>query len=189
MKPDRLNAFTDGVLAVVITIMVLELKFPDEASWAAVRAVLPILAIYALSFVNIGIYWNNHHHMMQSVRRIDGRVLWANLFLLFWLSLFPLLIRWIGEVGVTPMPVAAFGLVLVLAAFAYLVLERALIAAEGEESKIAKAVGSKNKEWLSLALYLLGAALAFTEPWVSVALYVAVAIVWFVPDRRFEEQS
>src|SRR5690349_24961965 len=106
MKPDRLNAFTDGVLAVVITIMVLELKFPDEASWAAVRAVLPLLAIYALSFVNIGIYWNNHHHMMQSVRRIDGRVLWANLFLLFWLSLFPLLIRWIGEVGVTPMPVA-----------------------------------------------------------------------------------
>jgi uncharacterized membrane protein len=142
-----------------------------------------------LSFVNIGIYWNNHHHMMQSVRRIDGRVLWANLFLLFWLSLFPLLIRWIGEVGVTPMPVAAFGLVLVLAAFAYLVLERALIAAEGEESKIAKAVGSKTKEWLSLGLYLLGAALAFTEPWVSVAFYVVVAIVWFVPDRRFEERS
>jgi uncharacterized membrane protein len=184
-----LNAFTDGVVAVIITIMVLELKFPDEASWAAVRAVLPLLGIYALSFVNIGIYWNNHHHMMQPVKHIDGRVLWANLFLLFWLSLFPLLIRWIGEVGVTPMPVAAFGLVLVLAAFAYLVLERALIAAEGERSVVAKAVGSTTKEWLSLGLYLSGVALAFTEPWISVAFYVAVAIVWFVPDRRFEERQ
>lgn len=188
MKPDRVNAFTDGVLAVVITIMVLELKFPDEPTPRAVRAVLPLLGIYALSFVNVAIYWNNHHHMMQSVKRIDGRVLWANLFLLFWLSLFPLLIRWIGEVGVTPMPVAAFGLVLVLAALAYVVLERALVAAEGEESVIATAVGSKTKEWLSLALYLTGAGIAFSAPWLSLALYVAVAIIWFVPDRRFEER-
>jgi uncharacterized membrane protein len=188
MKPGRLNAFTDGVIAVIITIMVLELKFPAEPSWEAVRAVLPLLGIYALSFVNIGIYWNNHHHMLQSVKHIDGRVLWANLLLLFWLSLLPLLIRWVGEAGVTTMPVAAFGVDLVLAAFSYVVLERALIAAEGEESKIAKAVGSKTKELLSLALYLLGVGAAFAEPWLSLALYVAVAIVWFVPDRRFEER-
>jgi uncharacterized membrane protein len=188
MSPARLNAFTDGVIAVIITIMVLELKFPAEAKWEAVRAVLPLLGIYALSFVNIGIYWNNHHHMMQSVRRVDGRVLWANLLLLFWLSLFPLLIRWVGEAGVTTMPVAAFGVDLVLAAFAYLVLERALIAAEGEHSTVAKAVGSRTKEWLSLALYLTAIGVAFGAPWISVALYVAVAIIWFVPDRRFEQQ-
>jgi uncharacterized membrane protein len=188
MSPSRLNAFTDGVIAVIITIMVLQLKFPADPSWGAVRAVLPLLGIYALSFVNVGIYWSNHHHMMQSVRRVDGRVLWANLLLLFWLSLFPLLIRWVGEAGVTTMPLAAFGVDLVLAAFAYLLLERALIAAEGEQSTVAKAVGSKTKEWLSLGLYLTGVGVAFAEPWVSVALYVAVAIIWFVPDRRFEER-
>jgi uncharacterized membrane protein len=188
MNPGRLNAFTDGVIAVIITIMVLELKFPAEPSWEAVRAVLPLLGVYALSFVNIGIYWNNHHHMMQSVTRVDGRVLWANLLLLFWLSLFPLLIRWVGEAGVTTMPVAAFGADLVLAALAYLVLERALIAAEGEQSKIAQAVGSRTKEWLSLALYVTGFGVAFAEPWISLALYVAVAVIWFVPDRRFEER-
>jgi uncharacterized membrane protein len=188
MSPSRVNAFTDGVIAVIITIMVLELKFPAEPTWGAVKAVLPLLGIYALSFINIGIYWNNHHHMMQSVRRVDGRVLWANLLLLFWLSLFPLFIRWVGETGVTTMPLAAFGIDLVLAAFAYLVLERALIAAEGEQSTVAKAVGSKTKEWLSLALYLAGVGVAFAEPWVSAALYVAVAVIWFVPDRRFEER-
>ena len=189
MNPSRLNAFTDGVIAVIITIMVLELKFPADPSWGAVRAVLPLLGVYALSFVNIGIYWNNHHHMMQPVKRIDGRVLWANLLLLFWLSLFPLLIRWVGEAGVTTMPVAAFGVDCVLAAFAYLLLERALIAAEGEQSTVAKAVGSRTKEWLSAGLYLTGVGIAFAEPWVSVALYVAVAIIWFVPDRRFEERQ
>ena len=189
MKPDRLNAFTDGVIAVIITIMVLELKFPAEPSWQAVRAVLPLLGIYALSFVNIGIYWNNHHHMMQSVRRVDGRVLWANLLLLFWLSLFPLLIRWVGEAGVSTMPVAAFGVDLVLASFAYLLLERALIACEGERSTVAKAVGSRTKEWLSFGLYVIGFGAAFAEPWLSLALYVAVAIIWFVPDRRFEQQA
>jgi len=189
MSPSRLNAFTDGVIAVIITIMVLELKFPAEPAWGAVRAVLPLLGIYALSFVNVGIYWSNHHHMMQSVRRVDGRVLWANLLLLFWLSLFPLLIRWVGEAGVTTMPVAAFGVDLVLAAFAYVLLERALIAAEGEQSTVANAVGSRTKEWLSVGLYLTGVGVAFAEPWVSVALYVAVAIIWFVPDRRFEERQ
>jgi uncharacterized membrane protein len=189
MKPDRLNAFTDGVLAVVITLMVLELKFPAEPTWEAARDVLPLFIVYALSFVNVGIYWNNHHHMMQSVKRIGGRVLWANLFLLFWLSLFPLLIRWVGEAGVTLMPVVAFGMDLVLAALAYLILERALIGVEGEDSAIAKAVGAKTKEWVSLAFYLAGVAMAFADPWISVVLYVGVALVWFVPDRRFERQQ
>ena len=188
MKPDRLNAFTDGVLAVVITVMVLELKFPAAPSWEAVREVLPLFTVYALSFVNVGIYWNNHHHMMQSVKHIGGRVLWANLFLLFWLSLFPLLIRWVGEAGVTTMPVVAFGVDLVLAALAYLVLERALIAVEGKESTIAKAVGAKTKEWTSLLFYIAGVAIAFVQPWISVGLYVGVALVWFVPDRRFEQR-
>ena len=149
MKPDRLNAFTDGVLAVVITIMVLELKFPAEPSLAAVEAVLPLLGAYLLSFVNIGIFWNNHHHMMNAAKRVTGAVLWANLALLFWLSLIPLVIRWIDEAGITPWPVASYGVVLVLAAASYLLLERALIAAEGEESAIKQAVGARYKEWLS----------------------------------------
>jgi uncharacterized membrane protein len=188
LKPDRLNAFTDGVIAVVITIMVLALKFPAEPNWEAVKAVLPLLGIYALSFINVGIGWNNHHHMMESVRRIDGRVLWANLALLFWLSLFPLLIRWVGYAGVTAWPVAAFGLDLVLATVAYTLLERALIAAEGEQSKIAKAVGGKTKEYLSITLYLIAVGAAFVAPWVSIAIYVGVAVIWFVPDRRFERR-
>jgi uncharacterized membrane protein len=186
MKPDRLNAFTDGVVAIIITIMVLELPVPKGADWAAIRPDLTLFGAYALSFVNVGIYWNNHHHMLQSAKRVDGRALWANLFLLFWLSLFPFLIRWIGEAGVTALPIAAFGVVLLLAGFAYYLLERALITAEGEQSQIAKAVGSKMKEWLSVALYAAAVGLAFVSPWSAVAIYVFVAVMWFVPDRRFE---
>ena len=186
MKPDRLNAFTDGVVAIVITIMVLSLPVPKGASWRALGPDITLFGAYALSFVNVGIYWNNHHHMMQTARRVDGRVLWANLFLLFWLSLFPFLIRWIGEVGVTALPVAAFGVILLLAGLAYYLLERALIAAEGETSTIARAVGSKTKEWISVALYAAAVAIAFVSPWVSVAIYLAVAALWLVPDRRFE---
>lgn len=141
---------------------------------------------FALSFINVGIYWNNHHHMLQSARRIDGRVLWANLLLLFWLSLFPVLIRWIGEAGITGLPVAAFGVVLLLAGLAYYLLERALIAAEDNESRIAKAVGTRTKEWMSVAFYACGVALAFVSPWVAVAIYIAVAAMWLVPDKRFE---
>ena len=187
MKPDRLNAFTDGVLAVVITIMVLELKFPAEPSLAAVEAVLPLLGAYLLSFVNIGIFWSNHHHMMNAAKRVSGAVLWANLALLFWLSLIPLVIRWIDEAGITPWPVASYGAVLVLAAASYLLLERALIAAEGEESAIKQAVGARYKEWLSFLGYAFGILAAFLiSPYLSVAFYVAVAIAWFIPDRRFE---
>jgi len=189
VKPDRLNAFTDGVIAIVITIMVLEMRVPDGTSLEALRPILPIFAAYALSFIYVGIYWNNHHHMMQSARRVDGRVLWSNLFLLFWISLFPFVIRWVDERGITSFPVAAFGVVLFMAAIAYFVLERALIAAEGEDSTIARAVGSSLKEWLSLVCYASGVAAAFLlSPYISVALYVAVAVMWLIPDRRFERR-
>jgi uncharacterized membrane protein len=186
MKPDRLNAFTDGVIAIIITIMVLELPTPKGGDFAALRPDLTLFGAYALSFINVGIYWNNHHHMLQSARRVDGPVLWANLFLLFWLSLFPFVIRWIGEVGLIAMPVAAFGVVLLLAGAAYDLLERALIAAEGEESGVAKAVGGKTKEWLSVALYAAAIGLAFVSPWIAVGIYLVVSAMWLVPDRRFE---
>jgi uncharacterized membrane protein len=189
MKPDRLNAFTDGVLAVVITIMVLELKFPAEPNIKAVEAILPLLGAYLLSFVNIGIFWNNHHHMMHAAKRVSGAVMWANLALLFWLSLIPLVIRWIDEAGITPWPVATYGVVLMLAATSYLILERALIAAEGEDSAIKRAVGSRFKEWVSFAFYVAGVLTAFVSPYISVALYFAVAVNWLIPDRRFEEHA
>src|SRR3982750_1619839 len=148
MTATRLNALTDGVIAIVLTIMVLELKFPAEPTLHAFLAILPLLAAYLLSFVNIAIYWNNHHHMMQSAKKVTGGVLWANHALLFWLTLIPLVIRWIDEGGFTPWPVASFGLVLLLAGASYQLLERALIAAEGDESKVRTAVGAKFKEWL-----------------------------------------
>lgn len=187
MKTDRLNAFTDGVLAIVITIMVLELHVPAGEGFEAIRPALPLLGAYALSFVNIGIFWTNHHHMMQLAGKVDGRVLWANLFLLFWLSLVPFVIRWIGEAGISALPVAAYGAILIMASLAYLQLERTLMAAEGEGSKVAAAVGSRLKEWLSFALYAVGAAAAFVSPWLAVALYVAVSSMWLIPDRRFEK--
>jgi uncharacterized membrane protein len=187
MKPDRLNAFTDGVLAVVITIMVLELKFPAEPNLAAVEAILPLLGAYLLSFINIGIFWNNHHHMMQSTRKVTGAALWPNLALLFWLSLIPLVIRWIDEAGITPWPVATYGAVLVLAAVSYSLLERALIAGEGEESRVKQAIGNRWKETLSTIFYALGILAAFVvSPYLSIAFYVAVAVMWLIPDRRFE---
>lgn len=186
MRPDRLNAFTDGVLAIVITIMVIELHVPEGSSFAALRPALPLLGAYLLSFVNIAIFWNNHHHLMQAARTVDGRVLWANLALLFALSLIPFVIRWIGEAGFTAWPVAAYGLVLILAALFYLLLERALIAAEGEGSKVKLVVGRRFKEWLSFGLYVAALPAAFIAPWISIAIYVAVASMWLIPDRRVE---
>lgn len=188
MSPGRLNALTDGVVAIVLTIMVLELKIPAEPTLRAVVAVLPLLAAYLLAFVNVAIYWNNHHHMMQSARRVSGGVLWANHALLFWLTLFPLMIRWIDEVGITALPVASFGIVLIGAAAAYLILERTLINAEGETSAVRRAVGAGFKEWISFALYVTAVPAAFVSPYVSIAIYIAVSIIWLVPDRRFEEQ-
>ena len=188
MRPDRLNALTDGVVAIVLTIMVLELKFPAEPTLAAVLTVLPLLAAYLLAFIYVAIYWNNHHHMMQSAHKVTGSVLWANHALLFCLTLFPLMIRWIDDAGITPWPVASFGLVLVGSAISYQLLERALIRAEGEESRVKRAIGYGGKELISFACYLLAMPLAFVSPYISVAIYVGVSILWLIPDRRFERE-
>ncbi len=185
MRPERLNALTDGVVAIVLTIMVLELKFPEEPTLEAVLTVLPLLAAYLLAFIYVAIYWNNHHHLMQAAHKVTGAVLWANNALLFWLTLFPLMIRWIDEVGISSWPVASFGIVLVGAAIAFQVLEKALIAAEPEGSRVKKALGRGIKEWLSVGGYLSAIVIAFVSPAVSVAIYVAVALLWLVPDRRF----
>jgi uncharacterized membrane protein len=185
MRPERLNALTDGVVAIVLTIMVLELKFPEEPTFRAVVSVLPLLAAYLLAFIYVAIYWNNHHHMMQSAHKVTGAVLWANHSLLFWLTLFPLMIRWIDEVGVRSWPVASFGLVLLGAATSYQLLERALIAAEPDGSRVEKALGRGTKEWVSVAGYVTAILVTFVSPPISVAIYVAVALLWLIPDRRF----
>ena len=189
MTPGRLNALTDGVVAIVLTIMVLELRIPAEPTLAAVLEVLPFLAAYLLAFIYVAIYWNNHHHMMQSAHKVTGAVLWANHALLFWLTLFPLMIRWIDEAGVTAWPTASFGLVLVGASACYLLLERALIAAEGDASGVKRALGHGLKEWVSFACYAVALPLAFVSPAIAVAIYVAVAISWLVPDRRFVKRG
>jgi uncharacterized membrane protein len=186
MKPDRLNALTDGVVAIVLTIMVLELKFPEQPTLDALMKVLPLLGAYLLAFIYVAIYWNNHHHMMQSAKRITGAVLWANHAVLFCLTLFPLMIRWIDEAGPTPWPVASFGLVLVGASICYVLLERALINAEGDGSGVKRALGAGAKEWISFAGYVVAVPLAFVSPIISILVYVAVAFMWFIPDRRFE---
>jgi uncharacterized membrane protein len=186
MSPSRLNALTDGVVAIVLTIMVLELKIPEEPTFRAVLAVLPLLAAYLLAFIYVAIYWNNHHHMMQSAKRITGAVLWANHALLFCLTLFPLMIRWIDEAGPTSWPVASFGLVLVAGSICYVLLERALINAEGDGSGVKRALGGGAKEWISFAGYVVAVPLAFVSPMIAIAIYVAVAFMWFIPDRRFE---
>jgi uncharacterized membrane protein len=173
------------VIAIIITIMVLEIRLPEEPTWAGVKALAPFLGIYALSFVNIGIFWNNHHHMMQEPRTIDGRVLWANLSLLFWLSLVPYEIRWMGEAGIVAWPVAAYGGVLMMAAVSYMLLERALVAAEGGKTGTSES-GPRLKEWLSFAAYGAGLALAFVDPLISVAIYVSVSLAWFIPERRYQ---
>jgi TMEM175 potassium channel family protein len=189
MSPARLNALTDGVVAIVLTIMVLELKFPAEPTLQAALAVLPLLTAYLLAFVNVAIYWNNHHHLMSSAHKITGGVLWANHALLFWLTLIPLVIRWIDEAGITAWPVAAFGLVLILCAASYQLLERALIRAEGDSSRVKTALGAGAKEWISTSFYLAAIPSAFISPYISVACYVAVSIWWIIPDRRFEPQG
>jgi uncharacterized membrane protein len=188
MSPNRLNALTDGVVAIVLTIMVLELKIPAEPTLRAALATLPLLAAYLLAFVYVAIYWNNHHHMMQSAHQVTGAVLWANHSLLFWLTLFPLMIRWIDEAGITAWPVASFGLVLVGASISYQVLEWALIRADGDGSAVKRAVGRGAKEIISFGLYLASIPAAFVSPAISVAIFVGVSILWLIPDRRFERQ-
>ncbi len=186
MRAGRLEAFTDGVVAIVITIMVLELKVPRDGSLAALAESVPILLAYALSFVNVGLYWNNHHHLLQATTRIDGRVLWANLFLLFWLSLVPFVIRWLDGSGFAPVATAAYGVVLGMAAVGYHLTQRALIACGGRNSALARAVGTDAKGKVSVLLYVLAIPLAFILQWLAILLYVLVILLWLVPDRRIE---
>jgi uncharacterized membrane protein len=181
----RVEAFSDGVIAVIITIMALELRAPHGASLDAVREQLPGLLVYVLSFVMIGIYWNNHHHLLRAAERISGAAMWANLFLLFWLSLIPVLTEWLRDEYRHALPAAAYGAVALAAGIAYAILVRALIRANGRDSAVARAIGSDIKGYASLVLYAAGAGLAFVSPWISYALYVAVAVTWFIPDRRF----
>ena len=186
MEPARLEAFTDGVVAIIITIMVLEIRVPHGTDLAALQADVPVLLAYLLSYVNVGIFWNNHHHMLHVTERIDGKVLWANLGLLFWLSLVPFVIRWIDEAGFTALPTAAYGVVLACAAVSYIILQRRIIAVNGHDSRLAVALGSDFKGKLSLALYLAAIPLAFARPWIAIVLYVTVALSWLVPDTRIE---
>jgi len=188
MKTTRLEAFSDGVLAIIITIMVLELKVPHAVDLAALKPLLRVLLSYVLSFIYIGIYWNNHHHLFQATEQVSGGILWANLHLLFWLSLFPFTTGWIGENGLVAIPTAVYGFVLLMAAIAYLILERAIIAREGRDSLVSQAVGREWKGKLSGVLYFIAVPLAFVSPWIAAALYVFVALLWFIPDPRIERQ-
>jgi len=186
MGKTRLEAFSDGVLAIIITIMVLELRVPHGADIAALRPLLPVFASYILSFVYVGIYWNNHHHMLHVTRRIDGAVLWANLYLLFWLSLVPFVTSWMGENHFSPIPTAIYGVVLLMAAIAYWNLQRTIIRREGPNSLLARAVGRDLKGKLSPLFYIVAIPCAFVSQWIAGGLYVLVAIMWLVPDRRIE---
>jgi uncharacterized membrane protein len=187
VNPARLEAFTDGVIAIVITIMVLEFHAPKSGELAALREEVPIFLAYVLSYVNVGIFWNNHHHMLHVSEHVNGRVLWANLGLLFWLTLVPFVIRWLDEAGFEPAPTAAYGVVLACASVSYLILQKQLIACNGgPDSKLARALGSDRKGKLSFGLYLAAIALAFARPWLAIALYVAVSLMWLIPDRRIE---
>jgi uncharacterized membrane protein len=187
MGKGRLEAFSDGVIAIIITIMVLELKVPRGEEWSSLAPLVPVLASYALSFVNVGIYWNNHHHLMHAVTRVNGRVLWANLHLLFWLSLMPFFTGWMGENEFRAIPVALYGVDLIMAGFAYSLLTQSLIALHGRDSHLARAVGRDFKGWASLVIYAVAIALAFLTRWAALGLYVCVAIMWLVPDRRIEK--
>jgi TMEM175 potassium channel family protein len=186
MGTQRLEAFSDGVLAIIITIMVLELKVPHGTELADLRPLVPVFLSYVLSFVYLGIYWNNHHHMLHATRRVNGGILWANLHLLFWLSLVPFVTGWMGENHFAAAPTALYGVVLLLAAIAYWILERRIIAAQGPGSLLATAVGRDRKEQLSPLLYAIAIPLAFVHEWIADALYVLVALMWLVPDRRIE---
>ncbi len=186
MDKNRLEAFSDGVIAIIITIMVLEIKVPHADTWAELSPLLLLLFSYALSFVYVGIYWNNHHHMLQATQHVTGRILWANLHLLFWLSLLPFATNWMGEHHFASMPLAAYGFVLLMAAIAYFILQNTIIASQGENSLLSKAVGRDIKGKISPMLYLLAMVVAFYKPMLSEAIYVLVALMWLVPDKRIE---
>jgi len=189
MTKGRLEAFSDGVIAIIITIMVLELRPPEGITLEALRPMGPIFAGYVLSFIFIGIYWNNHHHMLHAVKHVRGPVLWANLHLLFWLSIVPFATPWMGEHPFQSGPVAAYGMVLLACGCAYYILAQVLIKADGPDSAVARAIGSDTKGKLSVGIYVVAVGLAFVAPAVSCALYVVVALIWLVPDRRFEHHD
>ncbi len=182
-----MEAFSDGVIAILITIMVLELKIPREAGWEALVPLAAVFLSYVLSFIFLGIYWSNHHHLLQAIKHVDGRVLWSNLHLLFWLSLVPFVTGWTGENNFAPWPVAVYGVVLFFAAIAYFILTRTLIALHGRESVLAEAVGRDFKGKVSVVIYAAAIPLAFVRSWIAFGLYVLVAIMWLVPDRRIEK--
>lgn len=183
----RLEAFSDGVIAIIITIMVLELHVPDHADLLALRPLLPVLLTYLLSFIYLGIYWSNHHHLFHATTHVNGKILWANLHLLFWISLFPFVTGWVGHSGGSTWPTVLYGAVFFMAALAYFILQQMIVASEGKRSILAAALGSDWKGKLSPFIYLLGIGLAFVKPWISIAVYAFVALLWIVPDKRIEK--
>ncbi len=186
MGKDRLAAFSDGVIAIIITIMVLELKLPHGADWTVLIGVLPSFLSYVLSFVYLAIYWNNHHHLLHTVTRVDGLILWANSHLLFWLSLIPAATAWMGSNLLAPVPTAVYGVILLMPAIAYYLLQKAIIRKQGAHSVLASVLGADVKGKLSPILYIAGIGLAFINPWLSTLIYVLVAVIWLIPDRRIE---
>jgi uncharacterized membrane protein len=188
MNKGRLEAFSDGVIAILITIMVLELKIPHGADLESLRPLVPVFMTYVLSFIYIGIYWNNHHHLLYAVKRINGKILWANMHLLFWLSLIPFVTGWMGENHFAPLPTAVYGAVLLMAAIAYYILQKLIIAEQGPNSKLKAAVGKDVKGKLSRLIYIAAIPLAFVNQWIADCLYVLVALMWLIPDRRIESK-
>jgi uncharacterized membrane protein len=186
MGKGRLEAFSDGVIAIIITIMVLEIKIPHGEELSDVKPLLPTLTSYVLGFINIGLYWNNHHHMLHTAKKVDGRVLWANLHLLFWLSLVPFTINWMGEAHFAKGPILAYGIVLLMAGIAYSILAQELIRLHGKHSLLAIAINKDVKGKLSIVFYVVAIPIAFVNTWISVAIYIAVALMWFIPDKRIE---
>jgi uncharacterized membrane protein len=187
MGKDRLAAFSDGVIAIIITIMVLELKVPHGADWATLRGVAPNFVSYVLSFVYLAIYWNNHHHLLHTVTRVDGLILWANSHLLFWLSLIPAATGWMGENFLAPLPTAVYGVSLLMPAIAYYLLQKTIVHQQGKHSVLASALGRDVKGKISPLLYAAAVALAFVDAWLSIAIYALVAVMWLIPDRRIEK--
>jgi TMEM175 potassium channel family protein len=188
LNKTRLEAFSDGVIAILITIMVLELRIPEGADWNAVVPILPVFITYVFSFIMLGIYWTNHHHLIHAADRISGAILWANLHLLFWLSLIPFSTGWIGRNNFAPLPTAVYGGVLLLCAISYEVLQRSIITAQGAQSRLKEAIGSDAKGYASLAMYAVAIPLAFANRGLAYALYVGVALIWFISDRRIEKR-
>ena len=188
MNKGRLEAFSDGVIAILITIMVLELKVPHGTDLESLRPLLPVFLSYVLSFVFLGIYWNNHHHMLHATQRINGKILWANLHLLFWLSLVPFATGWMGENHFAPLPTAVYGVVLLFAAIAYTILQNLIVAQQGPDSKLAAAIGNDTKEKISLLLYIVAIPSAFVHQWIADGIYVLVVLMWLIPDKRIESR-